>query len=126
MEDENLKSCPAIREVYAPKLKKIGDSCLNHLDFVTCLIMPNLKSVGAHCFRNLKSLRRLDVPRLKTAGYRFLHSTSALERFYAPNLKNRLNFLRYHKNYRLILRNMDEPNTSRNKEKVPFFRALIY
>ena len=82
--------------------------------------------MGAHCFRNLKSLRRLDVPRLKTANHRFLHRTNALERFYAPNLKNRLSFLRYHKNYRLILRNMDEPNTSRNKEKVPFFRALIY
>lgn len=126
MEDENLKSCPAIREVYTPKLIKTGDSCFNHLDFVACLIMPNLQRVGAHCFRNLKLLRRLDVPRLKTAGHRFLHSTSALERFFAPKLKERLSFFRWHPNYRLILRNMDEPNTPRHKEKVPFFRALFY
>ena len=126
MEAENLKSCPELEDIHLPKLKKIGDSCLNHLDTVECLIIPQLQSMGAHCFRNLKSLRRLDVPRLKTANHRFLHRTNALERFYAPNLKNRLSFLRYHKNYRLILRNMYEPNTSRNKEKVPFFRALIY
>ncbi len=125
MMDGNVRNCPSLKTVSASELKKVGDNCFANIG-AERLLLPALEEVGHYSLCENDKLEVLSAENLQVTGEGFLHQTEALRHLYTPQLKNRLQVLKKHKNYRLLLQDMDQMNVRRDKKPVSYFRAMIY
>ena len=99
----------SLKELYAPKLKKMGAYCFyrtNSLEklyvpeleqmaemcFYQCsrlqeVLLPKLKKIGACCFENSRNIKKIYIPELEEMKGGVFSQNDDLKELYAPKLK---------------------------------------
>ncbi len=118
-----------ISRVTLRNLKEVPSGMIKDFEHLESVSLPDAEIMQSNNLTDCPNLKRVDMPRLKKvdeSDKSFLKRTPALERFYAPKLKNRLSYVKWHPNFRTILRYMDEANTPKQKGKLSFLKAIFY
>lgn len=82
-----LRRTKALKELYAPKLKKMGPSCFMFCNKLKNLYVPELEEMGNDCFARSYELKELNLPKLKKMAGGCFSRSGKLEKLYIPELE---------------------------------------
>lgn len=76
-----------LRELYANKLKKMGQRCFNKNPVLETLYIPELEEIGDFCFDKNIMLQEFNAPKLKKIGMLCFFQNTDIKQIYIPELE---------------------------------------
>lgn len=77
----------ALKELYAPNLKKIGSQCFFTAKNLENLYIPQLEEMGNDCLWHAEKLSEFNAPKLKKMGSQCFNHTEKIKKIYVPELR---------------------------------------